>query len=81
MTDHPGIKTMYQTEDGEIWYTMGLAKQHDLDLQMGLQVSRVANEFMSLWENVEIKKLSQVLPTVEDLFIEWLNTTNKVKLC
>ena len=81
MTDHPGIKTMYQTEDGEIWDTIEQARQYDLELQMGFQVSRVANEFMSLWENVEIKKLSQVLPTVEDLFIEWLNTTNKVKLC
>ena len=81
MTDHPGIKTVYQTEDGDIWDSIERAKEHDLDLQMGLQVSRAANEFMSLWENVEIKKLSQVLPTVEDLFIEWLNTTNKVKLC
>ena len=81
MTDHPGITTVFQTEDGDIWDSIERAKEHDLDLLMGLQVSRAANEFMSLWENVEIKKLSQVLPTVEDLFIEWLNTTNKVKLC
>jgi hypothetical protein len=81
MAQHPGVNLVYRTEDGAIWETLEEAEKYNVGLQKSLQVARAATEFMDMWGNVEITKLSQVLPTVEDLLIEWLNTTKKVKVC